>query len=71
MQIKGKGNGDIHPKYINPILEFLKVIGFDIRTNDMKHLGYYHVHEDHIEFLKMFDGINKQLTEINGEHYAY
>jgi hypothetical protein len=70
IQIKGKGNGDIHPKYIHPILAFLKSIGMDIRPSEMKNLGYYHVPKDHLEFLKTTDAW-KQVTVINGEHYAY
>lgn len=36
VQIKGKGNGPIHPKYIHPILAFLKSIGMEIRPYDMQ-----------------------------------
>ncbi len=39
-QIKGKGNGPIHPKYIHPILAFLKSIGMNIRPNDMSYIEY-------------------------------
>jgi len=70
MQIKGKGNGPIHPKYIYPILAFLKSIGMDIRPNDMKNLGYFHVNKIHIEFLKNIESAWKQITMINGEAYA-
>lgn len=71
VQIKGKGNGPIHPKYIHPILAFLKAIGMDIRPSDMVNLGYHHIHKDHIEFLKSIPGATEQMTEINGEHYAF
>lgn len=70
VQIKGKGNGAIHPKYIHPILAFLKSIGMDIRPSDMKNLGYYHLHKEHIEFLKKSEAW-KQVTAINGEYYAH
>lgn len=69
-QIKGKGNGPIHPKYIHPILAFLKSIGMDIRPNDMKNLGYHYVHQEHAEYLKKFPKAAAQLTMINGECYA-
>lgn len=69
VQIKGKGNGPIHPKYIFPVLEFLKKLGLDIRPNDMKNLGYYHIDKSHLEFLKQSDA-QKQIHEINGEFYA-
>lgn len=71
MQIKGKGNGPIHPKYIHPILEFLRVIGMSIRPSDMVNLGYYHIHSNHIEFLKRVDGASKQMVILGGEAYAF
>lgn len=70
VQIKGKGNGSIHPRYIHPILAFLKSIGMEIRPNDMQNLGYYHIHKDHIEFLRSIPGAWEQITMINGEAYA-
>lgn len=39
-QIKGKGNGPIHPKYINDILKSLKKLGKDIRISELENLGY-------------------------------
>lgn len=71
VQIKGKGNGPIHPKYIHPILAFLKSIGMEIRPNDMQNLGYYHLHKDQIEMLKLWQSTEKQITMINGEAYAH
>lgn len=70
VQIKGKGNGEIHPKYIHPILAFLKSIGMDVRPSDMKNLGYFHVAKEHVEFLKRTEAW-KQVTVISGEHYAF
>lgn len=67
VQIKGKGNGEIHPKYINPILEFLKHIGFDIRSNDMRNLGYYKIDEDHLDFVK---DLNVRIVELSGTNYV-
>lgn len=69
-QIKGKGNGPIHPKYINPILAFLKVIGMEIRPVDMQNLGYHHLATEHLDYLKRSDRAWKQVAEINGEFYA-
>ena len=71
IQIKGKGNGPIHPKYIHPILAFLKTIGMEIRPSDMVNLGYHHIHKDHTEFLKRIPGAWEQVAEINGEIYAF
>ncbi len=71
VQIKGKGNGPIHPKYIHPILAFLKSIDISIRPNDMANLGYHHIYKDHIEFLKGIDGAWEQVIMISGEAYAH
>lgn len=71
LQIKGKGNGDIHPKYIHPILAFLKSIGMDVRPSEMKNLGYFHIHKSHVEFIKKLEDWEKQVTFISGEYYAY
>lgn len=70
-QIKGKGNGPIHPKYIHPILAFLASIEMTIRPSDMRNLGYYHIEKHHLEFLKTIPGAWKQITMIGGEAYAY
>lgn len=70
VQIKGKGNGPIHPKYIHPILAFLKSIGMDIRPNDMSNLGFYHIDKAHLDFLKNYEEAWKQVIMLNGEAYA-
>lgn len=71
VQIKGKGNGSIHPKHIHPILAFLKSIGMQVRPNDMRNLGYYHIANDHLDFIYKLDGVDKQITMINGDAYAF
>jgi hypothetical protein len=40
-QIKGKGNGHIHPKYIDYIIQFLKYTGMEIRDSEMRNIGYH------------------------------
>lgn len=70
VQIKGKGNGPIHPKYIMPILDFLTSIGQKPRPSEMKNLGYYHIDPAHHEFVKSIVGAEKFLTTIHGELYA-
>lgn len=71
IQIKGKGNGPIHPKYIHPILAFLKVIGMEIRPPDMVNLGYFHLDKIFMPFLENIEEAKKQMVEINGETYAF
>ena len=71
-QIKGKGNGSIHPKYINYIMTFLKEIGQEVRGSELTNLGYDDV--SHIsgmwEFLEQnFDGI--QFLSFGGTKYLY
>lgn len=39
-QIKGKGNGSIHPKYIKMVLAILKYFNKEIRPTEMINLGY-------------------------------
>lgn len=70
-QIKGKGNGPIHPKYIMPILDFLTSIGQVPRPSEMKNLGYYHIDKSHHDFVKSIVGAEKNLTFIYGELYAH
>lgn len=70
-QIKGKGNGAIHPRYINPILQFLMAIGIKIRPRDMKNLGYHHIPKDIMEFVLMVENAKEQIHVILGENYAY
>jgi uncharacterized SAM-binding protein YcdF (DUF218 family) len=39
-QIKGKGNGNIHPKYIDYVVRFLEWSGMNVRDSEMQNLGY-------------------------------
>lgn len=74
VQIKGKGNGNIHPRYINPILDFLRSINISIRPNDMKNLGYIHVPASAVELLDMFvdeKGNPPAYKVLFGEKYLY
>lgn len=70
VQIKGKGNGAIHPRYIEPVLTFLELLKMKVRPGDMKNLGYFHIHKQHIDFLKTIPGAWKQVVEVRGEYYA-
>ena len=42
-QIKGKGNGDIHPKYVDYVVKFLEHVGMTVGDSEMKHLGYINI----------------------------
>lgn len=72
-QIKGKGNGAIHPKYIHPILIFLKTIGMDVRPSDMINLGYQHVTDATENVLNMFvdqKGRGPEVSVIFNKKYV-
>lgn len=71
VQIKGKGNGPIHPKYIHPILAFLNAIGMQMRPSEMVNLGYYHIDKVHLPFIQELEGAKEQLVMIIGEAYAF
>ena len=58
-QIKGKGNGDIHPKYVSYIVKFLKKIGMTVSDSEMAHLGYVNVEridDENAVFADLYDG---------------
>ncbi len=42
-QIKGKGNGSIHLKYVKYVVDFLEYLGVDVRDSEMRNLGYYNI----------------------------
>ena len=42
-QIKGKGNGNIHPKYVKYCVEFLEHVGISVRDSEMANLGYVNI----------------------------
>lgn len=72
-QIKGKGNGPIHPKYIEPILTFLDCIGQRVRPSEMSNLGYIHVPEvarPILESVVDSEGKGPQYIHIRGEAYV-
>jgi len=72
VQIKGKGNGPIHPKYIHPILTFLKTVGMDIRPSDMINLGYQHIDAAYEKILNMFvDQKNKGPNLVTLFNHKY
>lgn len=70
-QIKGKGNGPIHPKYIMPILDFLESIGKKPRPSEMINLGYYYIDKAHYDFVMSLADAKKQIAVIHGEMYAH
>jgi hypothetical protein len=73
-QVKGKGNGLIHPRYIDPTMKFLKGMGIDVRPSEMKNLGYHHVRERARAVLDRFvdtAGKGPAYSHIGGETYIF
>lgn len=70
VQIKGKGNGSIHPRYIEKVLKFLDLMGQKIRPHDMKNLGYFHIEKEFIEQAKKVKSPTEQIVEIKNEYYV-
>lgn len=71
-QVKGKGNGSIHPRYIDPTLSFLKKMGIEVRTSEMKNLGYYHVTDAAKKVFELFvdaAGNGPAYSHIGEESY--
>lgn len=69
-QVKGKGNGSIHPKYVKYVLTFLKQKGMDVRDNEMQNLGYDIPPDGAHEFLeKHFKDI--KYVMFNNKKYLY
>ena len=58
-QIKGKGNGEIHPAYIDHVIKFLDKTGLPIDTYDMELLGYKKL-PDELQNIIISDGIYQQ-----------
>lgn len=73
-QVKGKGNGLIHPRYIEPTLAFLTKIGITVRPSEMRNLGYYHTNEQSRGVLSRFvdsAGNGPAYSHIGGETYIF
>ena len=74
-QIKGKGNGPIHPKYIDAILAFLRAIDQTPRPSEMRNLGYHCIPA---QLIGLYDNIKRpdgskavNITVIEGVSYLF
>jgi hypothetical protein len=70
-QVKGKGNGEVHPRYINYVIDILKYFKMEIRNSELNYIGYNNIDiEGAWEFLEdNFDGI--KFLSFNGKKYLY
>lgn len=69
-QIKGKGNGPIHPRYIEFVLDICKQVGKEIRESEFRYLGYTKLPE---EFWTIIDRTMKGVKHMTygGNRYLY
>jgi len=68
-QIKGKGNGSIHPKYIEYVIQTLSFFDLKVRSSEMENLGYLKLDTSFREYInKHFTGI-KTFTFNNDEFF--
>ena len=54
-QIKGKGNGAIHPKYIGYIVKFLEIAGMQVGDNEMLNLDCKPLIDESGDFIEADD----------------
>jgi len=70
VQLKGKGNGTIHPKYITPILDFFTSIKLTVTDREMEYLGYYNPPKDIKAIIKANFSSQKIATILGKEYYV-
>lgn len=70
-QIKGKANGTISPKYVRYIIEILNDFNVQVRSNEMKNLGYYHIPAEIYNLCYGLQADNERICMIGGAYYVY
>ena len=71
-QIKGKGNGSIHPKYIKFVLKILKYHKLDVNDSEMNNLGYIYFTEEEIKVLSpILNDSSVKYTIFNNKTYFF
>ena len=68
-QIKGKGNGSIHPLYAGYILQFINKINLEVSYYDLSKFGYQKVSPKLFEKIKLTNGL--AFLEIKQNQYLY
>lgn len=69
-QIKGKGNGPIHPNYIKYVIKILKYFKMDVRDSEMTNLGYICPSNDYLTYLNNnFEGM--KYISFRNKKYLY
>ena len=68
-QIKGKGNGCIHPKYIHYVIKSLEHFNGEVNTSQLKYMGYNLLDE---ETLKVLDeNFTYKWISFQGKKFVY
>jgi len=70
-QIKGKGNGCIHPRYIKYVLKILKHFNVDVRDSELSNLGYNFYENDYLKLLEQCYGNKIKYLMFNNKKYVY
>lgn len=71
-QVKGKGNGPIHPKYIHAVIKSLKKIGKDINGSELSNLGYAELSDNMWSFINSkFEPDSIKYIVFNNQKYLY
>lgn len=69
-QIKGKGNGHIHPHYITKILRVLTTFfKMPVKESEMENLGYSKFSKENLAFLKQH--FNFKSLKFGEQYYVY
>lgn len=67
-QVKGKGNGDVHPRYIGGVLQSLKHLKLELNPREMTYLGYESIPDYYWKFI---DGNFKGVKYITFQDKRY
>jgi len=68
-QVKGKGNGSIHPAYINYLLEFFARINVEVRSSELYNLGYKKLEQKTFELIQNIEGL--KFLERSDKKYLF
>lgn len=69
IQMKGKGNGSIHPNYIKFILVFLKELQLEVKSYELRNLGYFKIEEK--EYNNLCDVEGLKFFEYKEDQYIF
>ena len=70
-QIKGKGNGSIHPKYISYVIKILQYFKLPIRDSELENLGYCVFSDKYMKLFEKVYGVNYKYIIFNNKKYVY